>query len=308
MSNRNPIVNVVSICQDHLARNNVDQLLEMSLSYMDRAAGFGPDIVALPETSFQCPPERAQEMIGRLGQWAAAHKSYVVASMLFPADGLTFKSAVLIDRSGKYVGRYDKIHLTEGEVDEGICPGQTDPPVFQTDFGKIAMQICFDANWPETWQALHDKGAKLIFFCSAFPAHTHMLAFCWQFETFIVSSTKSRPSRIYDVAGRLLDESGMFRPWVQQRLCMSQRLFELDYHLQKLRQIQLDYGQRVEVTYLHENDWATIASWDPDVSVEDIIAKYALTPLCDYRVRAKAHMDAARRKLLGDRADAEQGT
>ncbi len=300
MPDRNPIVSVVSIAQDALPRDSTDHLLTTSIKYMDSAAGAKSDIVCLPETSFQSKPDRAPAIIERLGKWAAEHNSYVIASMLTADGDLTFKSAVLLDRAGKQVGRYDKIHLTEGEVDEGLCPGKTDPPVFKTDFGTIGIQICFDCNWPETWARIAEKGAKLVFFCSAFPAHTHMSAYCWENEYFIVSSTKSRPSRIYDISGRVIDQSGLFRPWAHADIPLGKRLLELDFHVDKLRQIELKYGPRVVVEWVHDNDWATIASVDPDLPTEDIIEQFELTPLVDYRIRAKKYHDAARRKLLGE--------
>ncbi len=306
MPGKNPIVSVVSIAQDYLQRDCTDQLLEKSLQFMDRAAGCRPDIVCLPETSFQSPPARAAEMIERLGKWAAGNNSYVIASLLINDGDLTYKSGILLDRQGSLAGRYDKIHLTEGEVDEGICPGKTDPPVFETDFGKIGIQICFDCNWPETWNRLADKGAEMVFFCSAFPAHTHMSAYAWQNEFFIVSSIKQRPSRIYDISGNVLDQSGMFRPWAHAMVPLGKRLFEIDFHVKKFREIEIKYGPRVQIQWLHDDDWATVASLDPDLSVAELMDEFELTPLRDYQDRAKAHHDQAREKLLGDKANDSQ--
>ncbi len=306
MASKNPIVSVVSIAQDYLRRDCTDHLLAQSLEFMDRASGCKPDIVSLPETSFQSPPERAPEIIAKLGKWAAQNNSYVIASLLINVDGLTHKSAVLLDRQGSLAGRYDKIHLTEGEVDEGICPGKTDPPVFDTDFGKIGIQICFDCNWPETWNRLAMKGAKMVFFCSAYPAHTHMSAYSWQNEFFIVSSIKQRPSRIYDISGNVLDKSGLFRPWAHAMVPIGKRLFEIDFHVKKFREIELKYGPRIQAQWLHENDWVTLASLDPDLTVDEIMDEFELTALCEYQDRAKKFHDQARENLLGTQAHEPQ--
>jgi hypothetical protein len=133
-----------------------------------------------------------------------------------------------------------------------------------------------------------------------------MSAYAWQFESFIVSSIKDRHARIYDVGGRVLDTSGMFRPWAFARVPIGQRLFEIDFHVNKFRQIERKYGPRVEVRWIHESDRATLASLDPELTVEDLIAEYELTPLCDYRIRAKAYHDQARARLLGNQAETEQ--
>lgn len=39
------------------------------------------------------------------------------------------------------MGEYLKIHLPEDEIDIGLTPGPLEPAVFQTDFGKIGIQI-----------------------------------------------------------------------------------------------------------------------------------------------------------------------
>jgi len=54
---------------------------------------------------------------------------------------------VLIDRQGKVAGEYRKMRPAESEMKMGVKPGQSNPPVFQTDFGKIGIQICFDIKY-----------------------------------------------------------------------------------------------------------------------------------------------------------------
>src|SRR3712207_7956687 len=42
-----------------------------------------------------------------------------------------------------------KCRPTDGEIASGVRPGPLDPPVFETDFGKIGIQICFDIKWED---------------------------------------------------------------------------------------------------------------------------------------------------------------
>ena len=77
-------------------------------------------------------------------------------------------------------------------------------------------------------------------------------------------------------------------------LSPGKRLFEMDYHVPKVREIQQKYGSRVEVVWLHDDDWFTLASLDPDLTVEDIMSEFGLTPLDDYRARATVAIDKAR--------------
>jgi len=77
-------------------------------------------------------------------------------------------------------------------------------------------------------------------------------------------------------------------------LSVGKRLFEMDYHVQKVREIQQKYGSRVEVVWLHDDDWFTLASLDPNLTVEDMMSEFGLTPLDDYRARATVAIDKAR--------------
>jgi predicted amidohydrolase len=193
------------------------------------------------------------------------------------------------------MGRFDKMHPTEKELEQGIHPGNIDPPVFETDFGKIGMQICFDVNWWDNWARLKKKGAKIVFFPAAYPAAKQLSALALMNQFFIVSSTQSRLSRIYDITGDELAVSGRFQPFAAAAIPIDKTLFEIDFHTTKAREIQKKYGSKVEVVWHHEDDWFTLASLDPDLTVQDLIAEFGLTPLEDYRVRAQRAVDAARK-------------
>jgi S-adenosylmethionine:tRNA-ribosyltransferase-isomerase (queuine synthetase) len=59
-------------------------------------------------------------------------------------------------------------------------------------------------------------------------------------------------------------------------------------------EIQQKYGSKVQVTWYHDSDWFTLASLDPELSVEDLIARYGLLPLDDYIARSTKEQDHAR--------------
>jgi predicted amidohydrolase len=290
---RNPIVRVVSVSQADLRRS--PDLLNETVERLDRAASFRPDIACLPEVFVDDVETVPGPITARLAAWARRHSSYLIFGIKARAGDRTFNSAVLLDRNGQVAGRYDKIHPTEGEIEKGIHPGASDPPVFTTDFGVIGIQICFDVNWWENWQRLKAKGARIVFFPAAYPAAQQLSALALMNQFFVVSSAQSRLSRIYDITGEVLAVSGRFEPYAAAALPIGKRLFEIDFHTRKAREIQKKYGPKVEVAWRHEDDWFTLASLVPDLTVEDLIREYGLTPLDDYRVRAKKAVDAARR-------------
>ncbi len=98
----------------------------------------------------------AQPALARIRQIARDNNVYLVAGMSEPREDGLCNSAYLIDPAGEILGRYDKIQPCEV-----YQPGQ-ELPVFETEFGTVAMTICADRRWPEIIRALAVKGARAI--------------------------------------------------------------------------------------------------------------------------------------------------
>ncbi|MHC4300480.1 MAG: carbon-nitrogen hydrolase family protein [Planctomycetota bacterium] len=292
---RNALVRVVTVSQDGLRDKTAKELIDATLTRLERAASFRPDIACLPETFTNGKPEAVPgPTTQRLSRWAGKHNCYVICPILIRDGGRTYNAAIVIDRQGRIMGRYCKIRPTEGELERGIFPGLDDPPVFETDFGTIGIQICFDVNWHSQWRRLRDKGAKIVFFASAYPAARQIRTLAWLNQYFVVASTKSRPASIYDVIGDTLATTGKFQQWAGAVVPLGKTVFEIDFHVSKMRQIQKKYGSRVEVTWYHDEDLVTLASLDPVLTVQDLIDEYELTPHRDYILRAQRKQDEAR--------------
>ena len=82
-------------------------------------------------------------------------------------DENLFNISYLFHRNGKIDKQY-KIHITPNEKKWwGIKPGN-DVEVFDTDCGKVSIQICYDIEFPELTRIAVKKGAQIIFvpFCT----------------------------------------------------------------------------------------------------------------------------------------------
>jgi predicted amidohydrolase len=294
-SRLNPLVRVVTVSQDGLDAKAGKARLEATITRLNRAAAFRPDIVCLPETLTR---GKAEDVPGpttkRISRWAQEHSCYVICPIQIFSDGRKFNSAVLIDRSGNVVGRYDKIRPTETELEISTSPGKIEPPVFQTDFGKIGIQICFDVNWHSQWKQLKQKGAEIIFFPSAYPAARQLRTLAWLNQCFIVSSTQTRPSSIYDITGEIIETTGRYRHWAGAVLPLGKRLLEIDFHISKMRKIKQKYGPKVSIEWYHDDDLVTLASLDPQLTVEQLIDEFELTPHQAYIRRAQKAQDKHR--------------
>ncbi|MDA0746729.1 MAG: carbon-nitrogen hydrolase family protein [bacterium] len=139
------------------------------------AAGKGADIACLPETfAVQGIPRAGENArwyepfpdgpIGmRFSEVARKHGMYVIAPILGLEHNIRRNIALIFDRNGNYLGGYRKVHITVAERKAWhILPGDS-WPVFDLDFGRIGITICYDVLFPEAFRILALKGAEIIF-------------------------------------------------------------------------------------------------------------------------------------------------
>lgn len=166
-------------------------------AYMDKVMPEKPDLVALGEM-FQCPyvtknfPLYAEEEGGdtwqRLSQLAAKHQVYLSAGTVPELDGgKVYNTAYVFDRQGRQIAKHRKVHLFDIDVECGQSFKESDTlsagnqvTVFDTEFGKIGICVCFDFRFPELGRLMALKGAKLILVPAAFnmttgPAHWQIM-------------------------------------------------------------------------------------------------------------------------------------
>jgi N-carbamoyl-D-amino-acid hydrolase len=84
-----------------------------------------------------------------------------------------YNSSILVDHSGRIVGKYRKVHLPGHKEHEPYRPfqhleklyfepGNLGFPVYDVDGAKFGMFICNDRRWPETWRVMGLQGAEVI--------------------------------------------------------------------------------------------------------------------------------------------------
>jgi len=83
--------------------------------------------------------------------------------------------------------------------------------------------------------------------------------------------------------------------WVGAVLPLGERVFETDFHIKKMHQIEKKYGPRVRVSWYADDDLVTLASVDPQLTVGALIDEFQLTPHTAYIQRAQAAQDARRK-------------
>lgn len=183
--------------QSHVYSEKMENLeqLEVRLRELD---GQKPDLVMLGEM-FCCPyetslfPPYAEDEGGpvwsRLSSLAREHGIYLAAGSVPERDeaGKVYNTAYVFDRDGRQIAKHRKVHMFDIQVEGGqhfresetLTPGDA-CTVFDTEFGKIGLCICFDFRFPELARRMVLEGARLILVPAAFnmttgPAHWELM-------------------------------------------------------------------------------------------------------------------------------------
>lgn len=176
------------------AKNNVEQLKRI----MEKPEINGVDLVTLPEM-FTCPyrtsdfPIYAETEGGETWKacsWlASTYKVYLSAGSIPEKDenGRIYNTAYVFDRNGRQIAKHRKMHLFDISVSGGqhfkesdVLTAGNQVTVFDTEFGKMGLCICYDLRFPELSRLMVLEGAKVILVPAAFnmttgPAHWELL-------------------------------------------------------------------------------------------------------------------------------------
>jgi predicted amidohydrolase len=107
--------------------------------------------------------------------------AYSVAGFI-ERDGYNFyNSAMLVGPDG-VIGSYRKVHLPFLGVDRFLTSGDAPFRVFDLPFGRVGLNICYDASFPEAARALKLLGAELIILPTNWPTGA------WRTAEFIINS------------------------------------------------------------------------------------------------------------------------
>jgi predicted amidohydrolase len=242
-----PTPRIVRLASVHLRPRNSESSqvnLEKFAQQVARAAAQKADIVCLPEgitlvgtklnyiTASEPVPGPTTKFLGEL---AKKHHLYIVAGLLERDGDVVYNTAVLMDRNGNLEGKYRKVSLPREEIEGGITPGDS-LPVFETDFGRIGLMICWDVSFPETARALAKKGAEVIFLPIWGGNVILAKARAIENQVYLVSSTYDMITAVFDQEGEVMKQATTADPVI---------VVSVDLNKQKLWQWLGDFKNRI---------------------------------------------------------------
>jgi N-carbamoylputrescine amidase len=165
-------------------RGSADDNLEVIAARVAEAAARGAKLVLLQELhngAYFCQHENVREFdlaepipgpsTARLGALAKQHDVVIVGSLFERrAAGLYHNTAVVLERDGRLVGKYRKMHIPD---DPGFnekfyfTPGDLGFHPIDTSVGRLGVLVCWDQWYPEAARLMALAGADVLLYPTA---------------------------------------------------------------------------------------------------------------------------------------------
>jgi predicted amidohydrolase len=204
---------------------------ERAASLIEEACRRGSKFVVLPELwttgySLKNIRELAEPLDEATGTMlldiCSKWKTYVIGSIAESREGKIFNTATIIGPKG-LLGSYSKVHLFRLLGEHECFTHGNSCSVFQTDFGKVGLALCYDIRFPELTRKLALNKAQILFVPAEWPylrgAHWELLlkARAIENQIFVVGANRVGSdenntffghSMILDPMGKVLIEGG----------------------------------------------------------------------------------------------------
>jgi predicted amidohydrolase len=267
-------------------------MIDRMAAESEKLYGRGLDIAVLPEFAVtgEAPADIMASSVAFDGpvrdafvRQAREHHCYVVVPMYLLEDKnkrICSNSAILIDRQGKVAGTYRKVHLAvangSDSLESGATPGKQ-VPVFDCDFGKLGIQICFDIRYDYGWSELARKGAELVVWPTQSP-ETSLPAFrAMQNRYYVVSSTWRNNASFFEPTGKISAQIKLPEQILVQQLDLSYAILPWSAKLKNGAALREKYGDKVGFHYYEDDDEGIFWSNDPRITVGQMVRSLGLS-------------------------------
>lgn len=238
----------VAVLQKRSLDREMSKSINIIISNMELASESNADILLLPEcfiTGYELPIENKDaltddsEFIQTLCSAAQRLHIGVVATALTQGRTKPRNSAFIIDKDGKILIKYSKVHTCDF-ADERCLESGDEFKVCDFHGVKIGIMICYDREYPESARVLMLKGAEILLVpndCGAMKPRIQALS-TRAYEN-MVGIVMANPN------GENCGNSCAFSPicWDRQGVCVDNTIFLADEMTEGLYYASFDMEQ-----------------------------------------------------------------
>lgn len=300
---------VVTTCFSGRHFDTVEENRRYALKLVDEALRLNPDIICLPEAftsvgvSYTRAEDVAEELDGptvrEFSRKAIEGNCYIICPILTKREGNVMNSAIVLDRDGDIVGIYDKVHPVTSSPDYtvfegGVTPGK-DFPVFDLDFGRIGIQICFDICFPEGWFQLKLKGAKIVFWVSAYNGGFPLRAYACINNYYVVTSVRTEKAMIIDPCGRVVAQTDHWVNMILYDLNTDFIICHYDFNYSIPDLIVSKYRDEVRIRSYGDDSLFVVEPLDDSIKTKELQVEFGFESLQQYVERHQVAHEYIRR-------------
>ena len=173
----------IGVCQMQMTKS-VDENIQKADNLVREAADKGANVILLPELferpyfcqerrydyyDYALPVEENPAM--QHFRKVAKEKHVVMPISIYEKAGtVLYNSIAMIDTEGEVMGVYRKTHIPDDHFYQEkfyFTPGDTGFKVWDTEFGKVGVGICWDQWFPEAARSMALLGAEMILYPTA---------------------------------------------------------------------------------------------------------------------------------------------
>ena len=292
-------------------RNRLEQLegiVDQMAAQAKQTYGRGLDLAILPEVAItgEAGDDAVAHSVSFEGEAkdaftrkAREHSCYIVVPTYLldsKEKKLCSNAAILVGRKGEVLGTYRKIHLVvsleRGTMESGCTPGKS-LPVFDCDFGKLGIQICYDIEFGGGWAELARRGAELIAWPTQSPQTSQPAFRARDHRCYIVSSTWRHNASIFEPTGKIAAQIKPPQSVLVHELDLSYALLPWSAKLQNGEALRKAYGDKVGFHYYEDEDCGIFWSNDPKITIGQMVRSIGVLDLEEEMARVRQFYRAA---------------
>lgn len=294
---KEPIINETAVSQ-----KMVDQVINFWKLQIQQVIYDKPDLIVLPEYS-DIPSglgygDKRKEYIKIRGEqvsdyFASVAKSnhcYIAFGTLREdAARNLWNSVILLDRTGQLAGIYNKNFPTIYEMEMGVKAG-AETPIFQCDFGRVGLVLCFDLNFDELREKYAALKPDIMLMCSSYHGGFVQEEWAYSCRSFFVGCVSGGGhSEIRDPLGDIIASSTNYFDYAVANVNLDARLVHLDYNEQRLKDLKKKYGNAVTIKDPGLIGAVLVSSNDANTPVNQMIREFGIELLDQYFDRSRQY-------------------
>ena len=171
-------------------------------------------------------------------------------------------------------------------MEGGSIPG-TSVPVFDCDFGKLGIQICYDMDFDDGWAELARHGAELIAWPTQSPQTSQPASRARQGRFYIVSSTWRHNASIFEPTGKIAAQIKPPERVLVRELDLSYAILPWSSKLENGKALQRTYGDKVGFHYYEDEDCGIFWSNDPATSMAQMVRSIGVLEIEEEMARVR---------------------